>query len=142
MVAAAAAGNFVPRSFVFEDFDNVDGGVLVDRHFIDTVAVVDVGVVEPGTVTGFPFGSAEHAELGCATASHVVATLFQLNHCFAVIASLPALLLRHLYYLLRLFILGAVFPDVPDPIAQYTHLRSTPPAFCILPSDRKVHANA
>jgi hypothetical protein len=68
VVAAAAAGNFVPRGFVFEDFDNVDGGVLVDTHFIDTVAVVDVGVVEPGTVAGFPFGSAEHAELGCATA--------------------------------------------------------------------------
>lgn len=68
VVAAAAAGNFVPRGFIFEDFDNVDGGVLVDRHFIDTVAVVDVGVVEPGTVAGFPLGSAEHAELGCATA--------------------------------------------------------------------------
>ena len=71
----------------------------------------------------------------------MVAALFQLNHCFAVIASLPALLLRHLYYLLRLFILGAVFPDVPDPIAQYAHLRSTPSAFCILPSNRKVHTD-
>jgi hypothetical protein len=50
-------------------------------------------------------------------------------------------LLRHLYYLFRLFILGAVFPDVPDPIAQHTHLRSTPSAFCILPSDRKVHTD-
>ena len=40
-----------------------------DTHFIDTVAVVDVGVAEPGTVTGFPFGGAKHAELGCATAA-------------------------------------------------------------------------
>jgi len=35
----------------------------VDTNFVDTVAVVDVGVVEPGTVAGFPFGGAEHAEL-------------------------------------------------------------------------------
>ena len=39
-----------------------------DTYFIDTVAVVDVGVAKPGTVAGFPFGGTEHAELGCATA--------------------------------------------------------------------------
>lgn len=50
-------------------------GVVGDAHVVEAVSVVDVGIVEPGAVAGFPAGGADHAELSCAAAGHVIAAL-------------------------------------------------------------------
>jgi hypothetical protein len=45
-----------------------------DAHIVKAIAVLNVLVIEPGAITGFPAGGAEHAELSCAAAVVVVST--------------------------------------------------------------------
>jgi len=49
--------------------------------------------IEPRTVARLPLLTADHAEFGITSTAHVVATLTQLHHGPAAVASLPALFL-------------------------------------------------
>ena len=53
-------------------------------------------IFEHGAIAGLPLLSAENAELGVAAAGHVIASFVVLDHGFAVVALLPALLLGDL----------------------------------------------
>lgn len=63
-------------------------------------------VVEPGTVTGLPFVATYHAELCSASARHMVASFFQLDHSRTVEAALPPFFLSNFGESIGLGILG------------------------------------
>lgn len=58
--------------------------------------LLDGFIVEHGAIAGLPLLSAEDAELGVTAAGHVIATFVVLDHGFAAVALLPALLLGDL----------------------------------------------
>lgn len=68
---------------------------------------IDGFIVEPGTIARFPLQAAHHAEFSGAATGHVVATFFELDHCAATIAPLPAFLFRRLHESFRLWIFRA-----------------------------------
>lgn len=79
-------------------------------------------VVEPRTVTSLPFVAANHAELGRASAGHVVASLLEFNHRRAIEAALPAFLLGNVNKYLGGRVLGTlsrrvhfIVADTADP---------------------------
>ena len=61
-------------------------------------------IVEPWAVARLPFQTADHTKLRCASARHMIAAFFQLDHCRTTKASLPALLLRNLNKGLRVWV--------------------------------------
>lgn len=71
----------------------------------------------------------------------MVATLLQLNHSFAAVASLPALVLGHLHQPVRLLVFRTFSASVELAIASNTNLSATRTAPRISPSIRQVHAN-
>jgi hypothetical protein len=78
-------------------------------------------VIEPWTITCLPLQPALHAELRRASASHVVATFFQLDHSITAVASLPSFLLRLLDQLRNLRILWTVCGLVHLVVAKRTY---------------------
>jgi hypothetical protein len=91
---------------------------------------IDSLVVEPRAIAGFPLQTTDHAELSCATASHVVAAFLELHHCRAIEAFLPAFLFRSIDELPRCWILGTVSRCVSFVVAGGAHART---AFLTLP---------
>jgi hypothetical protein len=59
---------------------------LWNSHINQAVSIGHTIVIEPGTVTGFPFLATHHAELGLTAARHMVAAFLELNHSMAAIA--------------------------------------------------------
>ena len=90
----------------------LDEGVVRAGEVEPLVFGVDV-LVEPGAVAGLPFLAADHAELGLASARHVVAAVLELDDGFAGVAALPALLFGHFGEFLRRDIVWAGFGRVP-----------------------------
>lgn len=127
----------------FGDFNYVIGVVWVigDTHVVEAVGVFNVFVVEPGAVASFPTGGAEHAELSCTAASHMITSLFQLNHGLTIITPLPPFLLRHMHQPLRLLILRTLPPRMKLAITKHTHLRPTPSTLRIFPPNCQIHAD-
>ena len=103
------------------------GGFLADLGNVHVVQAVvfDGSVVEPGAVARLPLGAADHAEFGGAPAGHVVAALFQLDRCGAVVAALPAFCFCHFREPYGFFILWAFFGGMPFTIASSTNLGPT-----------------
>ena len=102
-------------------------------HVIEAVCF-DGLVVEPRTVTRFPFEAADHAELGPAATSHVVTAFFQFDGGFAVVTALPAFLFGDSDELLGRCVLGAFARGVPFIVAEAADFSSTSLAFAILPA--------
>ena len=104
-----------------------------DVHVIQAVCF-DGLVVEPRTITGFPFEAADHAEFGTAATSHMVTAFFQFNSGFAVVAALPAFLFGDPDELLGLCVFGTFARGVPFIVAEATDFSSASLAFAILPA--------
>lgn len=81
----------------FNDFDLVVTADVRNLHVVEAVFVRNVLIVEPRTVAGLPGCSADHAELGGASTSHVVAAFLKLYYCLAVVTLLPTLFFSHLF---------------------------------------------
>lgn len=97
-------------------------------------------VIEPWAIASFPRQGTYHAELGSAKTSHVVAAFIELNHGLAAVASLPALLLCHLYKTVRLVVFGTFPPSVELGVAQHTHPGLATSTACIFSAVRQVHS--
>lgn len=72
---------------------------------------------------------------------HVVAALFQLDEGFAVVASLPTLVLGHLHDAICLWILWTLPFRVELAIASYADLSAAATTLCVLPAIREVHTD-
>jgi hypothetical protein len=70
---------------------------------------------------------------------HVIATFLQLDYSLAAVASLPALLLGHLYQAVGLLVLGAFALRVELAVAEYADLGVARAAACVLASVCRVH---
>jgi len=93
---------------------------------------VDLFVAEPGTVAGFPFQAAHHAEFGGTPAGHVVAAFFELDHCGTAVAALPAFFLDRLHETLCFRIFGTVAGGVHFAVTYSAHARAATFAFSYL----------
>jgi hypothetical protein len=89
-----------------------------NAHVVQAVLVGDGGVVEPRTFASLPRAGAEHAKVGATATGHMIATLFELNHGLAVVATLPSLLFSHIDKSLSLWIFGALAAGVHLVVAQ------------------------
>ena len=90
-------------------------------------------IVEPRTVTRFPFEAADHAEFGPAATSHVVTAFFQFDRSFAVVTALPAFFLGDPDELLGRCVFGTFARGVPFIVAEAADFSPTSLAFAILP---------
>ena len=91
-------------------------------------------IVEPRTVTCFPFEAADHAEFGTTATGHVVTAFFQFNGGFAIVTALPALLLGDPDEFLGRCVFGTFARGVPFIVAEAADFSSTSLAFAILPA--------
>lgn len=104
----SARQGFVPKLLFpspVEFFLVAEGGIVNSsgervsaRHGIHMVQaiILDGCVIEPRTIARLPLGATNHTKLGPASASHVVAALFQFDGGGAIEAALPAFFLRDL----------------------------------------------
>jgi len=121
-----------------DDF-NVGVSGLGYAHIVESVIVRNVLIVEPGAVACLPGRSADHAKLSCTAASHVIATLLELDHCLAAVASLPTLFLGHLDDAVGLLILWTFPFRVEFTVAQYADLGAACAASCVLSAVGGIH---
>lgn len=82
-------------------------------------------MVEPRTITSLPCQPTEHAKFSGASASHMVAPFFELDHGLAVETALPAFLLGCFNELCSRFVIGTFTVSVPLSIAEDTNFGST-----------------
>jgi hypothetical protein len=66
-----------------------------------------------GAATGLPLLRAKHAELSIAPAFHVIASFAQLDHCLAIVATLPAFLSSQLEDSLGGFVIFTLSRTMP-----------------------------
>ena len=115
VVVVVAHGNSPPGEWRRDDI----------VHMCKTVGFDGV-VVEPRAIARFPFEAADHAELGAATARHVVAAFFEFDGGGTVEAALPALLFGDPDELLRRCVLGAFPARVPFVVARAADFHPAP----------------
>lgn len=91
-------------------------------------------VAEPRAFACLPLRPAYHAELGSATACHMIAAFLEFNHSLTSMAALPPFQLRLLEELVRLFVSGTLPRIVHLPITPTADLGPATATLTVLPA--------